>query len=144
MVRERKAEPELGSELGAEVAGAQQPDFGHTHIHGHGLHVAERMLFRKIIGYETKKLVELLRKFIRENGLAGTPERERGDGVGAGRASEAEINPTGMQRFEHAKLLSNMKRGVIWQHHATRTDADALRGVRDVTDHQFGNGTRDQ
>lgn len=33
---------------------------------------------------------------------------------------------------------------MVRQHHATRSYADTFRGVRNVTDHQFRNGARDQ
>jgi len=69
-MRERKAEPELGSELCAEVAGAEKPDFGRNRTSvRHGLHMAERMLLREIVGEKAEELVELLRKFVRERGL---------------------------------------------------------------------------
>ena len=105
MVREREAEAELCGELRAEIARAEQPDRGHTHVGGHGVHMAERMILGEIVGEKTEQLGELLRKFVGENGLARATQRECGDGVGAGRASEAEIDSTRMQALRARETL---------------------------------------
>src|SRR6201987_97365 len=125
-MRERKAQPKFGRERGAEVAGSEKPDFGRTDIRRHGLHLAERMLLREIVGEKAEELVELLRKFVREHGLTRTAQRERRDSIGPRCAAKPEVNSAGMQRLQHAKRLSNMKRGMIRQHHTARPDADAL------------------
>jgi hypothetical protein len=48
-----------------------------------------------------------------------------------------------MQRLEHPEALGDHQRRMVWQHHAARADADALRVRRDVCDQRLGRRRRD-
>ena len=70
-------------------------------------------------------------------------ERRRRHRVGAGRAADAEIDPPGVERLEHRKLLGDRERGVIGQHHAAGSDADALGGAGEMGDQDGWRGAGD-
>jgi hypothetical protein len=85
---------------------------------------------------------QLLELLLEELGRRAA-QRQRGAHVGTRRATEAEVDPVGMQRLEHAEALGDRQRRVVGQHHAARADADAL-GVRgDVRDQRLGRRRRD-
>jgi hypothetical protein len=60
------------------------------------------------------------------------------EGVGAGGATEAEVDAVGVQCGEGAKLLGHDEGRVVGQHHAARAEADALRVGGDVGDEHRG------
>jgi hypothetical protein len=67
----------------------------------------------------------------------------RGHRIGAGGAPHAEVDPSGMERFEGVKRLRDSQRRVVGQHDAARADADP-RGCRgDVLDQDLGGRARD-
>ena len=63
--------------------------------------------------------------------------------VRARSASEAEIDPTRMQRFQGAELLGDGQRSVVGQHHAAGTQADRLGVGGHVGDQHAGRRRRD-
>jgi hypothetical protein len=58
--------------------------------------------------------------------------------VGARGASDAEIDPAGVQRVEHAELLGDDERLVVGQHDPARPDADRGGGAGQVRDQHRG------
>src|SRR6201984_3750208 len=100
MVREGKAESELGGALRAEIARAEQPSLGRGDVGRHRLHVAKRMLLDEIVGEKAEQLVELLRKIVRENGLPGAAQSQCGYRIGAGRTAQTEGHASRVQRLE--------------------------------------------
>ena len=83
---------------------------------------------------EREEVAQLLGELVGAERRGRPAQRGRGDRIGAGRASEAEVDAPGMQRFEHAELLGHDERRVVGEHHAARADADRLgrrrRGAR--------------
>jgi hypothetical protein len=61
----------------------------------------------------------------------------RGQGIGSGRSADAQIDSSGCNRLKHAKLLGNLERRVMGQHHAGAADADASRRGGDRGDQDF-------
>jgi hypothetical protein len=47
--------------------------------------------------------------------------------VGAGRASDAEVDAPGVQRLEHAELLGDHERGMVREHDPAGAEADGRR-----------------
>jgi hypothetical protein len=50
---------------------------------------------------------------------AAVPQRHAGEGVGAGRAAEAEVDPAGVRRLQQRELLGDHEGCVVGQHDAT-------------------------
>ncbi len=71
-------------------------------------------------------------------------QRPAGDGVGAGSASDAEVDPTGVGRLEQRELLGDHERRVVGQHHPATADPDPLggRGEQGDDDRRVGRGHR--
>ena len=59
------------------------------------------------------------------------------------RAAKAEIDTTGEQGVERAELFGDHQRIVIGQHDPARADADGLRGVADMRQHDRCRPARD-
>ena len=87
---------------------------------------------------EQEQVAQLLGELVGAERRRAAAQRGRGDGIGAGRAPEAEIDATGMQRLEHPELLGDDERRVVGQHHAARADADRLGRRREVRDRAPG------
>ena len=117
---EGEGQAEAGGELGAEGAGAQQPDgyvqtgAGHRDQSLAGLGLSEIM----------PQLIEHLRKVLAIGATAA--QRPGGSHVGAGRAAETQIDAARIQRLQGAELLGDLQRRVVRQHDAARADADTL------------------
>src|SRR5207245_5305503 len=79
------------------------------------------------------------RNLLRE--VVGAPvvaERARRQLIAPGRAPDAEIDPTGKERLEHAEALGDLERAVVLEHDAAGADADP-RGARgDLADQHLG------
>ena len=61
-----------------------------------------------------------------------TPERRRRHRVGTGRTTDAEVDPSRMERLQHRELLGDRERRVVREHHAARTHTNALGRTGDV------------
>src|SRR5262245_52698218 len=92
MMRERKAGADHGCQLRAVAARSQQPDRRQRDVLRHGSHGTERMPLRKSVALEQDELLEALKEIVVAAGILPPPQRVGGDGVGAGRAAEAEID----------------------------------------------------
>ena len=78
-------------------------------------------------------------------GVAGVRvERARGPHVAARRAADAEIDPAGRERLQHAELLGHLERAVVRQHHAGAADADARRARGDRRHQDLGRRADDR
>ena len=87
------------------------------------------------------QLGQLLGVVIGRHRLSGSAHRERGDAVGAGRATQAQVDAARMQRLEQAERLDDLQRRVIRQHHPAGANAQPLGPAGDVLDHDLGRGT---
>jgi len=63
--------------------------------------------------------------------------------VGSGRAAEAEVDPSRMQRRERSELLGNHERRVVRKHDPACPDPDRLRARGDVRYHDRSRRARD-
>ena len=59
---------------------------------------------------------EQLRELVVDLGIFAAAQRGRGHGIGAGRATEAEIDAPGIQRLERAEDLDDAQRRVVRDH----------------------------
>lgn len=115
-------------EAGAEQARAQYPGF---HIDTGTRHGANSLTWR--YRFEVaQQLHDIGRKFL--GILVGAAKRTRGGLIGAGSASEAEIDAPGIQASQRAELLGNLQRSMVRQHDAARTDADVRRTTGHMAD----------
>ena len=78
-----------------------------------------------------KQVIQLAREILFDGLIA---QGARGGSIGPRGAAHTEVDPSGEQAFERAKLLGDDQRGMIRQHHASRTDADGRSSSRHVAD----------
>lgn len=125
---------EVGGELGAVEGGAEDPqgDFGACAgngadggIGGGGGEVACE--FDDVVG-----------EGIFLHHVAA--ECAGGGHIGAGGATEAEVDPAGVEGGEGAELLGDDEGGMVGEHDAACADADGGGGGGDVGDHEGGGG----
>ena len=93
---------------------------------------------------EAQQLVQLSWKIVGAEGLARTPQRQRGERIRARSSAEPEIDAAGMKRFEHAERFGHFQRRMVGQHHAARADADAPGHCGHMADHHLGHGAGDE
>src|SRR5207245_6449446 len=74
---------------------------------------------------------DLLREVLEVRVLA---ERARRQLVAPGRAADAEIDPPGEERLEHAEALGDLQRAVVLEHDAAGADSDPRGTRRDLPD----------
>ena len=94
-------------------------------------------------GEEPEQLTELPGQILVGERVDAAAEGGRGHLVGAGGATDAEVDPARMKRFEGAELFGHDQRLVVGQHHAAGTDPDPLRAGREVGDDHGGSRTGD-
>src|SRR5579862_7624251 len=117
-MREGEAESHLRREHGREIARAEQPDFGHGNVVGHGANAFEGMIRREAVIEKPEEMCKALGEIVGFEGLASAAKRESRERIRAGGAAESEIDAAGVKRFEDAKRFRNFQRRVIWQHDA--------------------------
>ena len=135
---EREPDAELARELRAVVARAEKPDRREAHVVGHAADRLERMIGRKLPVIEGHELAQLLPEIVGDEGLLRASERERGQLIRPRRATDPEVDPSGMERLEQAKYFAHLERRVVGQHHAARAETDTRGHRRDVRDHDLG------
>jgi len=86
---------------------------------------------------EGDEIIELIGVVIACAGVHRAAHGGGGEAVGAGGATEAEIDPAGVHRLEEFEGLGDAERRVVRQHDAAGANADALGAAGDVADHEF-------
>ena len=67
---------------------------------------------------EGQQLGEQLGVVVGSHRLGGATHGECGDGVGAGGASQSQVDPSRVKRFQQPERLGDLQRSVVRQHHA--------------------------
>ena len=117
---ESVGQTELGRDLSAESAGAENPEGDVEPGPRYGLHhLARSGLTQKIHDLE-----DVVWKTVRV-GLQGAPQRPRRRAIGAGGPPQTQIHPAGEKGGQCAELLDHLKRGPVGQHDAAGANADA-------------------
>ena len=93
----------------------------------------ERLRESLLAGDKCDEVLDLRRVVFDAEGIA-VGERCRGETVAAGRATHAEVYPTGIHEFQHAEVLGDLERRIVRQHHAAGADANAVRLARHAGD----------
>src|SRR6059036_3115693 len=70
-------------------------------------HLRVGMLRRQLAVHEREQVLHLLREELRR---AAAAQRPRGELVAAGRAPDAEVDATGIERLQHAERLGHFQR----------------------------------
>ena len=83
----------------------------------------------------------ILRKAVAR--IESAPQGAGRHAIGARRATDAKVDPAGIERGEGAELLGHHQRGVVGQHDAAGADADGLRALRDMADEDGRRGAGD-
>ena len=115
-----KRQAELGRQLRAEQAGAQNPE---RHLQAGARHGAHALA----LGHRIEVMHEfdhVLRKLVGV-GVQVAPQRACRRLVGTRRSAQPEVDATRKQRLQRAELLGNHQRGMVGQHDAAGPDADA-------------------
>ena len=87
---------------------------------------------------EGDELTERLREVVIGEGVRVAAKRHRRHAVRPGRAADAEIDPSGVERVEHPELLSDDERSVVRQHDPAGADAHRFGGRGDLRDEHGG------
>jgi hypothetical protein len=90
-----------------------------------------------------EQLGELLGEVVGRGLAAVALQREHGHRIRAGRTADAQVDPPGVERAEHAEGLGHLQRAVVGQHHATAPDPRARRARRDLGDQHLGRRARE-
>ncbi|MND56981.1 hypothetical protein D3C80_481010 [compost metagenome] len=124
----------LPGQLGAEEAGAEQPD-RHMGVRArHRDHLLPRLTGAK----ERFQLLDVPRKVVGA-AQAVTAQRASGELVGAGSATKAQFDAARIERGEGAELLGDHQRRVVRQHDAARAQPQC-RGIGSEITEQHGGG----
>ncbi len=130
---EGEREAHRPGQLGAEQAGAEDPDLEVGTAPRHGPHPLSG-LGRTKVGEE---LVDVVGEAVRA--ADQRPAQRIGRRlIGPRRAPEAEIDPPGMKRVERAELFGDDQRRVIGEHDPAGADPDGRRAGGDMRDGDRG------
>ncbi len=100
---------------------------------------AEPVLKRVDGAEKGQQLDDLVGEIIHRLRADIAPQDGRGQLVGAGGATQPEVDPVAVQGDQSAELLGDDHRGVVREHDPAGADADARRRIRNRTD-QHGRG----
>ncbi len=92
---------------------------------------------------EREQFCQQRRVLVGADGLFGSAKGVGSQRVGAGRATEPEIDAIGVKRFKETEGFGDPQRGVVGQHDAAGADADRAGLVRDVGDHDLRRAARE-
>ena len=106
-------------QLGAEQAGAEQPDRHIGARPGHGDHPLP-FLSRAEVGLQ---FLDVIGEVVGAT-IAAAAQGMGGVLIGAGRAAQAQFDTPGIERGEGAELFGNHQRRMVGQHHAASAQAD--------------------
>jgi hypothetical protein len=104
--------------------------------------VAERVPIGKAAALDQHQFLEPLEEIVVVADVLAAAQRHRGDGIGARRAADAEIDAARKQRLQGVEAFRHRERRMVGQHDATGADADARRRRRDLADHDVRRRTR--
>src|SRR5215831_6573289 len=76
---------------------------------------------------ELAQEMNLAREGVDPKSFGACLQRARRQLVGPRSATDAEVDASRRQGFEHPKLLGDFERAVVGEHHAARTDPEILR-----------------
>jgi hypothetical protein len=93
------------------------------------MHALGRPWLAKIPAQLVQKSWEVVARIVQRS--AESPRRIR---ITSGGAAEAQVDPSGKERFERAELFGNGKGRMIWQHDTPGTHTDCRSRMGDVTD----------
>ena len=85
------------------------------------------------VHYLTREVSNLL-------GAAGKGKGGCGQLVAAGRAPDAQVYPSRVQRLQHSEVLGHFERAVVGQHYAAAAHPDGLGPGRHLADEYLGAG----
>src|SRR5690242_2195409 len=133
-MREAERQAEVSGDLRSIIRAAEYPDLRHGRALRLRDYVAERMAFDQLLPLEPGQQIAHLRRKMIGRCLCQRVQRERGASVGSRGTPQTKIDPPRCNRFDDAKLLGYLQAGIVRQHDAGRTDADAGGGGCDRAD----------
>ena len=131
---EGEAHPERRGHPGAVVARAEHPDRRQGDVHRLRPHPVEGVLLGQAVAAQGDQLHQLGREVLRARRLRRPAQGHRREAVGAGRPSDAEVDPAGVEGLQHLEGLGDVERRVVGQHDPARPHPDPRRGARDPVD----------
>ncbi len=124
-------------ELCSVEAGAQNPDRDLEAGAGNRLNLLPRLDRLKVV----HQLGNIVRKAVGRRRVPA--EGPHGELVGAGSATQSEIDAPGKERGEGSELLGDNQWRVVRQHDPTGSNSDARCACSDMPDHHGRGGARD-
>ncbi len=125
---ESKGQSEHGGELCAEGAGAEEPHGNAASLARDGFHFGGRIFGAEIVD----ELDDVVGKLV-DVAIEVASECLGCDLVGAGSATESEVDAAGIQCFEGAELFGDNEWRVIGEHDAAGANADLRCGAGDMS-----------
>ena len=133
VARERVAQAELRGQLGAERRGAEDVQRHVGALAGVGVDAGDQAL----AGEVALQLEHVLREALGRRRIPA--QRLQRPLVGAGGATQAQVDAAGVQLGQGAELLGDHQRRVVGQHDAAGAEADRV-GVRGHVRDEYGRG----
>ena len=144
MMREGESSAGKRGKAGAVTARSEHPERRQSDLLRHGAHGTERMTVGKAVRSKQNELLKALEEIVVRAAVLARSQRVGGDGVGAGRAAQPEIDAPGIERLQHLEPLGHHQRGMVRQHHSAGADAHVPGHRRDLPDHDLGCGACDR
>ena len=132
VVGEGEREAEDAGELCAVAARPEQDDLWRRRRRRGRDEVLPQAAFAPDVAQQAHEVEEIAGEVVGAECVRRAAEGGRRPLIGAGRPAEAEVDATGVERFERRDLLGHDQRGVVGQHDAARADPDAIRAGRQV------------
>jgi len=130
VVREGIGQAEDSGQLCAEQRRTEKPDLGKVPVTGHGTGMTRGVV---ALGEVTDQLDDVVWEMVGAE-IRPAPQRPCRPQVGAGGASEPEVDSSRVECLEGAELFGDHQGRVIGKHHSARADPDDRGGGGDVSD----------
>ena len=96
------------------------------------------MVHRQAVVEKAQQVGNLVREMLDAERPRPVLQGDCGQLVAARGAADAEIDPAGIERLQHAELLGHFQRAVMAQHDPARADPDMAGLGRDPRHHDLG------
>ena len=143
VVREGEREAEDARQLCAVAARTEQPDGRLVAPAGDGRDPGVGVALGEATGEERHELAEGAREVLVGERVGRAAQRACRDAVGSRGAADPEVDAAGVEGLEHPELLGDHQRGMVREHHPTRSDPDRLRLGRERRRQHGRRGARD-
>ena len=143
MVGEGEAQPARGGDLGAVVAGAEQPHGRQRDPRRDRADKSKRVAFGKRAFGEGEEVIQQGRQIVRPLARTQAPQGQGSARVRPRRPPDAQVNAARKQGFQSLERLGHFQRRMVRQHDAAGADAQVGSLAGDLPDEYLRRRTRD-